>query len=51
MDIKDAIINRRTVRAFCPEHIETDILIEICNSSRLYASSANLQPIRFKIIN
>jgi len=51
MDIKDAILNRRTVRAFRPEHIATDVLIEICNSSRLYASSANLQPIRFKIIN
>ena len=51
MNIKDAITNRRTVRAFRPEHIETEILLEICNLSRLYASSAKLQPIRFKIIN
>ena len=51
MDIKEAIVNRRSVRSFCDEYISSEILKEICKTSRLYASAANLQPIRFSIIN
>lgn len=51
MNVRDAIINRRTVREFSSERIDTKILYDICELSRLYASSANLQPVRFKIIN
>ena len=51
MNVKEAIITRRTVRSFCNDHISSEILKEICETSRLYASAANLQPIRFCIIN
>ncbi len=51
MDIKEAIVSRRTVRSFCDEYISSEVLKEICKTSRLYASAANLQPIRFSIIN
>ena len=51
MNIKEAIVSRRTVRSFCDEHISTEILKEICDDARLYASGGNLQPIRFGIIN
>jgi len=51
MEVKEAIVNRRTVRSFCDEHISTEILKEICETARLYASAANLQPIRFSLIN
>ena len=51
MNIKDAIASRRTVRSFCDEPVDFEILKKICEDSRLYASSANLQPIRYKIVN
>lgn len=51
MDIREAITARRTVRSFCPEHIDRATLEEICVISRLYASAANLQPVRYSIIN
>lgn len=50
MNIKEAVITRRTVRAFTEEKISSELLKEICVASRLYASAANLQPIRFRII-
>lgn len=51
MNVKEAIISRRTVRSFSQEAIETETLTAICETSRLYASGANLQPIRLKIVN
>lgn len=51
MNVKDAILSRRTVRSFSQEAIETEMLTTICEISRLYASGANLQPIRLKIVN
>jgi len=51
MNVKEAITTRRTVRSFRDEHISSEILKEICETSRLYASAANLQPVRFSIIN
>ena len=51
MDIKEAIVSRRTVRSFCNESISSEMLKDICETSRLYASAANLQPIRISIIN
>lgn len=51
MNIKEAIATRRTVRSFCDEQVSLDVLQEICEASRLYASAANLQPIRFRIMN
>lgn len=51
MNVKEAVTTRRTVRSFCGDHISSEILKEICKTSRLYASAANLQPIRFSLIN
>lgn len=51
MDVKEAILSRRTVRAFSQEAIEMETLLTICEISRFYASGANLQPIRLKIVN
>lgn len=51
MNITEASTNRRTVRSFYDDTIAETVLREICEVSRLYASSANLQPIRFKIVN
>lgn len=51
MDIQTAIINRRTIRRFLDKPIELDTLKKIVDLSRFYASAANLQPIRFAIIN
>lgn len=51
MNIKEAIETRRTVRSFRDEHVDSEILKEICETARLYASAANLQPVRFSIIN
>ena len=51
MKVSDAVKARRTVRAFSPERIEDEVLLEICDLSRLYACTANIQPIRFKIVN
>ena len=50
MTVSDAVTQRRTVRAFENKPVNRDVLLRICNDSRLYACSANLQPIRFKII-
>lgn len=51
MNVKEAIVSRRSVRSFCNEYISAEILKEICETSRLYASGANRQPIRFGILN
>ena len=51
MNVTEAILSRRTVRSFLQEAIETETLTTICEISRLYASGANLQPIRIKIVN
>ncbi len=50
MDIKTAIIQRRTIRRFLPIQIERQILLDIIALSRLYASGGNLQPIRFTLV-
>ncbi len=47
MDIKTAITQRRTIRRFLKKPIEERVLREIIALSRLYASGANLQPIRY----
>ena len=47
MDIKSAIVHRRTIRRFTQEKITEENLLELINLSRLYASGGNLQPIRY----
>lgn len=51
MTVSEAIKQRRTVRAFENHPVDRDVLLSICDDARLYACSANLQPIRFKIVS
>ena len=51
MTVSEAVRQRRTVRAFENRPVDRNILLNICGDARLYACSANLQPIRFKIIS
>ena len=51
MHVREAIVNRRTVRSFCQKPVSTELLTEICGLARLYANGGNLQPICFQIIN
>ena len=50
MTVSEAVKMRRTVRAFENKPVSRDVLLQICDDARLYACSANLQPIRFKIV-
>lgn len=51
MTVSEAVRERRTVRAFENTPIPREMLLEICEDARLYACSANLQPIRFKVVS
>ncbi len=51
MTVSEAVRQRRTVRAFENRPVDREVLLHICDDARLYACSANLQPIRFKIIS
>ncbi len=51
MTVSEAVKTRRTVRAFENKPVDRNILFSICEDARLYACSANLQPIRFKIVS
>ena len=51
MTVSEAVKQRRTVRAFENRLVDRDVLLSICDDARLYACSANLQPIRFKIVS
>ena len=46
MTVSEAVKQRRTVRAFENRPVDREVLLRICNDARLYACSANLQPIR-----
>ena len=47
MNIQEAIINRRSIRRFTSDPISKDQIRNTVDLARLYASGANLQPIRF----
>ncbi len=51
MTVSEAVKCRRTIRAFENRPVDREVLLSICDNARLYACSANLQPIRFKIIS
>lgn len=51
MTVSEAVKQRRTVRAFENRPVDQNILLSICDDARLYACSANLQPIRFKVVS
>ena len=47
MDVKSAILQRRTIRRFSQKPIAEEQLRNLVSLSRLYASGGNLQPIRY----
>ena len=50
MTIKDALQNRRTIRKFNQEKIDSDILIDLVNFARLAPTGMNMQPLKYAII-
>lgn len=50
MNIKEAIMKRRTIRKFTQEKISEDKLIELIDCARVAAYGANMQPLKFRII-
>ena len=51
MNISEAIKSRRTIRKFTQKKIETEILYELVDMARLAAFPANIQPLKFKVVN
>ncbi len=51
MDIKTALLQRRTIRKFTQESVSKEILCELVEYARLAAYPANLQPLKFAIIS
>lgn len=51
MTIKEAMLQRRSIRKFLPKEIPYDTLKEIVELARLYPSGGNLQPLRFAILS
>lgn len=47
MDIISAIEQRRTIRRFLQKPIDKETILRLVKLSRLYASGANIQPIRY----
>lgn len=51
MDINDIILSRRTIRKFSQKPLNTEQLIKYVNAARVAPSAANLQPLKYVIIN
>ncbi len=51
MNTLEAIEKRRTVRKFTQEKLSDDMLLQCVQAARLAPTGANLQPMKFKIIN
>ena len=50
MTVLDAMQQRRSIRKFLPQKISTELLTQIIDSTRLYPTGGNVQPLRFAII-
>lgn len=50
MDVKTAILNRRSIRKFQPKAVDPAILRELIDLARFHATGGNLQPLRFGLI-
>lgn len=50
MDIKTAILQRRSIRRFQPKAVDPAILTELIDLARLHATGGNLQPLRFGLV-
>ncbi|HBQ63790.1 MAG TPA: nitroreductase [Clostridiales bacterium] len=51
MDVWEAIMKRRTVRRFKQEPIPQSILINLVNAARMAPSGANIQPLKYMIVD
>lgn len=51
MSVYDLILKRRTIRKFKQEPIPVDVLRKLVDAARLAPSAANLQPIKYIIVN
>ena len=50
MDVKNAILQRRSIRKFQPRPVDPAILTELIDLARFHATGGNLQPLRFGLI-
>ncbi|NLY18973.1 MAG: nitroreductase [Clostridiaceae bacterium] len=51
MNINDAIMNRRSIRKFKQIKIDRETLVSFVQAARLAPSAANLQPLKFLIVD
>lgn len=51
MEIKNAILQRRSIRKFQQKPIPREILFDLVDMARMHASGNNLQPVRYAIIS
>ncbi len=51
MDVYQAIYKRRTVRKFLQKEIKREVLEKLIDAARFAPSGANLQPIKYRIVN
>jgi nitroreductase len=51
MDVYEAILKRRSIRKFKQDPIPVDLLEKLVNAARLAPQGANLQPIKYVVIN
>lgn len=51
MNVYDAIMTRRTIRKFTPEKVSRETLVKLVKLASMAAFGANLQPLKFKIID
>jgi len=51
MNVYDAIMQRRTIRKFKQDKIDKDNLIKLVDCARMAAYGANLQPLKFAVID
>ena len=51
MTVQEIIKKRRTVRKFTQERISDDVLLGLIDGARYAASGANLQPLKYRILN
>lgn len=51
MNIYDAIMKRRTIRKFKQQKINSDDILKVIECGRMSATGANLQPIKYAVID
>lgn len=50
MNVRDAIMRRRSIRKFKPDPIDDDVILQLLESARLAPSGSNTQPWRFIVV-